>query len=300
MKKYALFGLLSFTLYAHPGTILRQIDTETGTKTISLLKLNPSVIFNTKSDPEIDYSKGIVDFDKSPGAVYLVPSVAVLDQGNHGTCVTFATIAAMDAVLGLGDEIDEQCFLELSVALNASAWDGLWKSSEVIDPLVKYGAVRHGNCGSHHYPDPSAKISLDAYKALVDPSILVAKVQYSYKEPMKIEEVKAALSAHHYVSIGFGLLNDGSAISAQGFDVEVDGSKKKGGLWACKQPSDAKNYCKKMQAGHEVLIVGYDDSQRLLKIQNSWNISSGNAGFYYMSYEFFAAMEINASEIWSN
>lgn len=303
IKKYAiLIGLMAnLQSSAQPfnGSHLTEIQTANGPKTISLMKLDPNVMFNwADAAPELDYSKGIVSFEKSPSAVFLVPSVPVLDQGSYGTCVTFAASAAMDAVLELGDAISQQCSLELDDALGSSLWDGAWMSSEVIDPLKKYGAVHQGRCGSHSYPDRNAKVSLEDYKKLVDPSISVSKVQYAYHEPFKVDDIKAAIAAHHYVNVGFGLLAS-STIGVQGFDVVVDGKKKSGGLWACKQPSDKANYCGQSHAGHEVLIVGYDDNQRLFKIQNSWNVGAGDSGFFYMSYEFLSVMELNGTEVWS-
>lgn len=301
ISKYALIVSLAFQSFAHSESIRTEIDTSSGAKIILLQKINPHYF---KTMPEIakekDYSKGIVDFAWSSTAVYLVPSVPVLDQGQQGTCVTFAATAAIDASLGIGDDISQQCSLELDDALGSSLWNGAQYASEVIDPLVKYGAVRNGNCGSHSYPDPAATITSEAYKALVDPSIQVSKIQYVHHEPATIEDVKAAIDAHHYVAIGFGLLNNGSAQSVQGFDVVVNGSTKSGGLWACKQPSSKKNFCGTAEAGHEVVIIGYDDAQNLVKIQNSWNVEAGDSGYFYMTYEFLSAMQFDFTEIWSN
>lgn len=303
MIKYAFLvssfiSLSSFAQYSG-DSFPAEIHTENGNKTILLQQLTRSKsLWLIEHDPELDYSKGIIGFDKSSSAIFMIPSVPVLDQGSQGTCVTFSTIGVIDAVLNLADEISEQCSLELDEALGNSYWNGAWQSSEVIDPLKSYGAVRQGRCGSSSYPTPGHKISLDDYKKMVDPSLSVSKVKYAYFEPMKVDEVKAAIAANHYVSFGFGLLAD-SAAGIQGFDVIVDGQKKVGGLWACKQPGDPKDYCAKMQAGHETYIIGYDDAQRLFKIRNSWGPTSGDSGSYYMSYEFFSAMNMNGSEIWS-
>ncbi len=301
MVKYVfLLGILSIFSNPLQASILTEIDTEVGPKTISLQAM-PYVEKSEahKMASELDYSKGVVDFSSSSSAVSLHPSVPVLDQGAYGTCVTFASTAAIDAALGQGDDISQQCFLELSRALGNDVWGGAWQSSQVIDPLVKYGAVRQGGCGSSSYPDPWAYITVEDYQKLVDPSIQVQKVKYAYYEPMSVEQVKVAVNAGHYVSFGFGLLNNSSPVSVQGFDVVVKGVKKVGGLWACKQPSDRASYCGSFQAGHEVVVIGYDDSQRLFKIQNSWNVSNGDSGYFYMSYEFFASMMLNATEIWS-
>ena len=38
--------------------------------------------------------------------------------------------------------------------------------------------------------------------------------------------------------------------------------------------------------GHEVVLVGYDDSARTFKIRNSWSSSWGDKGYGYMSYDY--------------
>lgn len=89
-----------------------KIETKSGEKTITLLDVDISSELMRKKFfwGEKDYSKGITPFSQSIGAVELgMNSVPVLDQGSYGTCVTFATTAAMDAVLGLGDYISQQC-----------------------------------------------------------------------------------------------------------------------------------------------------------------------------------------------
>ena len=45
-------------------------------------------------------------------------------------------------------------------------------------------------------------------------------------------------------------------------------------VYGHKQPGNSSNYCADQNAGHEVIIVGYDDKQQLLKSEihghNSW------------------------------
>jgi Cysteine protease len=38
--------------------------------------------------------------------------------------------------------------------------------------------------------------------------------------------------------------------------------------------------------GHEVVIIGYDDSKKLYTVANSWGSDWGDNGFFYMPYEF--------------
>ena len=265
-------------------------------KHIILQKLSPEfrMQFQAKRrQAELDYSKGV----KVPLAYELPYSTKVLDQGQYGTCVTFATTSAAQAALKLVDVISQQCTLELLQGLGSNLWNGAYYSSEILDPLKAHGAVSKSKCPSA-YPNSYASLQPEAYKALVDASIPIQQVQYVYHASLNVEQVKLALNQGHYVSIGFGLLNSGDAISVQGYDVKVNGVSHAGGLWACKQGIFSKNYCGTPQAGHEVVIYGYDESQRLFRIRNSWADKSGFKGDFFMSYEFFSSMNMDGTEIY--
>ncbi len=244
---------------------------------------------------EKDYSKGI----KTPLAFELNPDVPVLDQGQYGTCITFATTGALDATLRIENDISQQCTLELLSAIGSNLWDGAYYSSQLIDPLKTYGAVSNKNC-TEKYPNQTTTITLDQYKKMVDPTIEISKITYLYHQEISIEVVKAALSKGFYVSVGFGLMNNSDPVSVQGFDVVVNSKKYSGGLWACKQSSMwfSSNYCSTPTAGHEVFITGYDDTQQLFKIRNSWSNKAGYEGDFYMTYEFFTAMVMDGTEIY--
>ena len=79
---------------------------------------------------EKDYSKGInPKFQVDLG----MANVPVLDQGAYGTCVTFSSTAALDAILAQGDFVSQQCSLELDYGLNNDYWDGAYYPSQIID-----------------------------------------------------------------------------------------------------------------------------------------------------------------------
>jgi len=290
----------------------KSFDSEsiTGTKLITLMRLSPTPEMIERSEniakeiesgllAEQDYTEGIVSFSESESAVDLeMNGVPVLDQGKHGTCVTFATTAALNALIAESDFIDQQCTLSHSLFLGNNYWNGARKSSEVIDPLQKYGIVEKDNC-TEQYPDPDVKIKTDKYKELVDENINLDNVKYKYHGGLDLDDVRDSIDNGRRVALGFSLKANSDKISVQGFDVTVDGEKRTGGLWACKQDGSKKNYCGFAFAGHEVVIVGYDNEQKLLKIRNSWGHKVAEAGTFYMTYEFFSAMSINGTEIWA-
>lgn len=288
----ATSGLLSF-------------DARMGVKTIQLMKIIPSQALTERvelasatPDAEKDYSKGIdPNFQVDLG----MGSVPVLDQGQYGTCVTFASTAALDAAMGKGNYVDQQCSLELNKYLGHNYWNGANDATEIIDPLKKHGVVQQGKC-NYKYPRNTVKISPTAYAKLTTPTPELAKVADTYHDEnhkMDISALKAVLKSGHRVAIGTLLLDSADPISVQGFDITINGKSKRGGLWACKQPSSSSNYCGTSQAGHEIVVIGYDDTQELLKIRNSWNTVVGDSGNFYMTYAFYKAMVLDGTEIYS-
>ena len=71
--------------------------------------------------------------------------VPVLDQGIHGTCVTFAVTGAIDAVIGKGDYVSQLCNLQLGSYLEKhgygmSGWNGS-HAIYVINQIEQFGII---------------------------------------------------------------------------------------------------------------------------------------------------------------
>ena len=150
------------------------IDHILGTKTIQLMSVTPSDKMITRNKnalltmaatgSERDYTSGIIPFSNSSGAVDLgMSNVPVLDQGAYGTCVTFSTIAAIDAKYHLGDYIDQQCSLALNMSLGKNWWNGAYAPANILEPLKKYGIIYKGNCFGSQYPNPSQVVPSNVY-----------------------------------------------------------------------------------------------------------------------------------------
>jgi hypothetical protein len=110
--------------------------------------------------------------------------VPVLDQGQHGACVTFANTAAVDAVLKKGDYISQLCNLELGSSLEQQSYlPSGWMGSSgpyVLNQLLEFGIVsketqKTQSCaGIKEYPqdDPyntGNPINLDEFHQLSEP-----------------------------------------------------------------------------------------------------------------------------------
>ena len=243
---------------------------------------------------ELDYSSGITPFKLSPGAVDIgMANVPVLDQGADGTCVTFASTAALNARFNLGDYIDQQCALSLNLALGKNYWHGASTANEIILPLKKYGFIAKNQCFGYKYPNKKQVVNLDDY---------YSNSNKNYSNSIKTVNTRAdlnsiinAVNSGYRVAIGFTFSDDFGARIKNG-----DGSHdtyNSNGLWACQQPISSENRCKPQKYGHEVIVIGYDNNQQLLKIRNSWGQSNGDRGDYYMTYSYFNAMALDQTII---
>lgn len=271
------------------------------------------------------YSKGIVakteDSMVLPSKVDLgMNGTPVLDQGAHGSCVTFATTGALDAALGRGDYISQLCSLELGSYLQNlgliaySGWEGSF-GTIVLDQLNNYGVVsklyqqRYGCAGIKQYPlldknDKGRPMSIGEYTAnslplsfaqwevLADAETIFSN---DFEPGALLRSVKKNLSEGKRITFGI-LLDDtlGDAGAVATFKKSYD-------TWVLTPELIKKIKRGGLKAGHEMIIIGYDDkaealtadgtvSKGLFIVRNSWGKQSGDGGNFYISYEYFKAL----------
>jgi hypothetical protein len=248
--------------------------------------------------------------------------VPVLDQGRHGTCVTFATTAAVDALIGKGDYISQLCSLELGSYLEKrsylpSGWDGSM-GPYILNQMLQYGIVskddqQNKTCaGVSEYPDTMESnvgnpISLDDYKQLSE-----SLTEKMYWEPLVTFEqrlewassaqaqaalttVKKTLNAKVYG--GVARVTFATILPVSHCNAGACGTfHEKNDTWAF--TNEIKNDTNPDLGGHEMVITGYNDGavavdnegkkhKGLLTLRNSWGTDAGDNGNYYMTYEFF-------------
>lgn len=54
----------------------------------------------------------------------------------------------------------------------------------------------------------------------------------------------------------------------------------------------------KVLGGHAVMCVGFDDTKKVFIIRNSWGIGWGDAGYFYMPYDYLVSQDL-ASDFWT-
>ncbi|MDP3705426.1 MAG: C1 family peptidase [Legionellaceae bacterium] len=254
--------------------------------------------------------------------------VPVLNQGSHGTCVTFAITAAIDAVLNKGDYISQLCQLELGRYLEnntytSSGWNGSW-GRIILSQMDMFGIVpksyqRTNGCGGlTDYPlfgeDPIAEASLTEFHQMSEPlsqnQIAWSSIMEAYQvssdqldEDKILSDVKKTLNAGDRLTFGVLLLDfDQGTVGAVGTHNEKFDS------WIL-TPDIANDMNDQAEfAGHEMIITGYDDDaiakdaqgrsyQGLLTLRNSWGSNIGDTGNFYMSYDYFKALMLEVQRI---
>lgn len=262
-------------------------------------------------------------------------NVPVLDQGNHGSCVTFAITAAADAALKSGDYISQLCVLQLGNYLSAqgygaSGWNGTLATA-ILTQMDAFGIVSKekeasvGCGGLTEYPisgeDPKSSIHLEEYHQISEPwnghfwgpyympgiewsSILDTHQALMDQTDTKktLADIKATLAAGDRVA--FGVLLPAVELGIAG---AVGRHKVEDDTWVLTPKIKAVSL-EDVDAGHEMVITGYDDNavatdeegneyRGLLTLRNSWGSNVGYHGNFYMSYDYFKMLVIEAKRV---
>jgi hypothetical protein len=267
-------------------------------------------------------------FGRFPSKIQLgMNDVPVLDQGQHGTCVTFATTAALDAALGQGDYVSQLCSLQLGnyLATNgyqSSGWDGTWGPA-LLSQIDSFGIVNKTTettigCGNlTSYPmtgdAPESFMTVEQYHKIsesLEEKVIWSPILSTYQAVLDrfdtnktLADVKQALNSGDRVTFGVLLLD---------FDLGSVGAVGKTGSeydsWVLTPEIARDVYLRPEFGGHEMVITGYDDDaiatddegrtyQGLLTLRNSWGEDMGKKGDFYMSYEYFKLLVLEAQRI---
>jgi len=252
--------------------------------------------------------------------------VPVLDQGPHGTCATFAATAAVDAAINKGDYISQTCLLQLGNHLNLtnrepSGWDGL-SSYDALDRISTHGIIsikkqkKYGCSGLRYYPYWSnrsyAPMSPEEYhehstsisnqfnwNVLFDQFPADSSNKYSTL-------VKKALKKGNRVTMGVLLPKaDSDTMGADGWHHYFNDT------WVLTSSISEELAYQTELPGHAMVITGYDDNavamdgyghrhHGLFTLRNSWGSWVADWGDFYMSYDYFDALTVDAHEIEKN
>lgn len=336
-------GTISTTL---PHKKTNNTFKQTKNKTISLLKIKASDkailafqkhVAEALNDKKAAKPLASQSYSPLPSSVQLgMRNVPVLDQGPHGTCVTFAVTGALDALLNQGDYISQLCSLTLGQYIEnnsymESGWNGTY-AKNILSRIEQFGVVSKekqlsSGCGNlTDYPaddwqSPSNEMAVPDYHLLSEPmyfdsefgwtTILDMQQFVAQEVSMKqvVSNVKTALNQRDRVIISVILPID-EQIGAWGTHHVKNDS------WILtphlEQAAKMMNlYYSSDWGGHAMIITGYDDNaiatdadgqthKGLFTLRNSWGDDAGDHGTYYMSYDYVKALGMDLIRIRDN
>lgn len=253
-------------------------------------------------------------------------NVPVLNQGVHGTCITFATTGALDAIIGKKDYISQLCQLQLGAYLQqqgtgANAWNGatyIW----VLDQMEQYGIANKSNqhdvgCGGYYHYPTYYSISSDSYmdtaqfQTISEP--VFGKVASWSNIPASLSE--DSVSGQTLINVKKALNNGNRVIFAvmlPRIDLGNSGAVGKYKTWFAKDTwvlsADILAGASSTTDAHALIITGYDDNaiatdpdgvahQGLFTLRNSWGWLYGDWGDFYMSYDYFQLLAYDVKQI---
>lgn len=219
----------------------------------------------------------------------------VLDQGQHGSCVTFAASAALNATVYREDYISQLCSLVLGNTLEAqklipiSGWDGSL-GEIVLKQMADYGVmskrIEEAHCGAPSYPTKAKPVNYQIDLALHDQYAERIIEEYQTNPTQEIEaqfkhiytmgeindfltskqaerslaKTKQAITEGHRVILGF-LIDDGISNDRSG-GGSIGSFQKKYDTWvlAPEVKKHVKNPNYFNYGGHEVVVFGFDDN----------------------------------------
>lgn len=268
-----------------------------------------------------------------PSAQYIgMNGEPVLDQGNWGTCATFATTGAINAIypLSYNARISQLCNLEVGRTLK-NGDDGGWDGSTgetVLKQVNQYGYIdlsyqKHKGCGGlKKYPIDGGKngkampiAQFTAHSQMhftekdwtpIIPETPDFKPLTPTQADIAITNIKTAINLGYRVI--FGTLIDPN-VGDVGTAGTYDGADQDAWVMIPQIQRDLKKNIE--MEGHEMIIDGYDDTAcadvkykhqakgtekqcGLFHLRNSWGFDAGDDGDYYMSYAYFKLMVMDA------
>ena len=329
-------GTISQTIKEPINGVRRSIKAISGkTREIKLLKVELSPQAKQVLASRANYASSHIhqfaaasnsNYGNFPPHVQLgMNGVPVLNQGNYGTCVTFATTAATDAVLKKGDYVSQLCQLQVGSYLAAngygpSGWDGSFgryalSQMDLMGIVSKEQERTHGCGGLQGYPSegsiPQSSMTPEEFHQISEPSLAswspLLDIHQVYGERIDtkktLADVKASLIKGDRVTFAVLLIDLDLGIMGA-----VGSNKTNYDSWVLTEEIARDVYLRPEFGGHEMVITGYDDNavalddkgeehRGLLTLRNSWGDELGDHGDFYMSYDYFKLLVIEAQRI---
>lgn len=152
-------------------------------------------------------------------------------------------------------------------------------SGATIRDTIKTGATV-GVADEKLWPYDVTRFAIEPPQAVRDSAISHKVTSYHAIADGDLESMKVMLAAGYLVGFGF-----------QVYDYFLSAEMAKNGVLNLPKAGE------RLQGGHAVCLVGYDDAKGAFLVRNSWGKDWGVAGYFWMSYDYVASTRL-ASDFW--
>ena len=199
----------------------------------------------------------------------------VEQQGRLNSCVGHAMTSAIEAVLRESDKSRLFVYYNARAIEGRTGVDGGCQIRSAAAAATKQGAASEAL-----WPYDAAQVLVKPpAAAYTDGLTLVPKI-LAYERVTTLDGLKGALASGLPVVFGFRVYSR--------FRTET--------LYTgiCTYPVTGDTVI----GAHAVVAVGYDDTTGMVKVRNSFGPTWGQAGYFYMPYQWFASMSSLVSDAW--
>jgi C1A family cysteine protease len=205
----------------------------------------------------------------------------VEDQGQLGSCTANALVGALEFL----EKKDGVAFVDLSrlfVYYNERAIEGTVNDDGgafLRDGIISL--AKQGVCPEQGWPYKADKVT---FKKKPPTACYAAAKKHriiSYHRINAVDEMRTCLADGYPFVFGFTVYTSFESPTVA-----------KSGVLNMPKPNE------KVEGGHAVLAIGYNDSQRRFLIRNSWNTDWGMKGYFTMPYAYLADRNLS-DDFWT-
>lgn len=194
-------------------------------------------------------------------------NTSVKNQGYFGTCVGFATIAAVETQMRIKNNNPTQVIdlSELHVFFNGGGnFNYGWYFNPALDYLKTQGTVSENECPYSNAPGHNSTLCQNAFKVKITDYVVLSRGNSAIKSALMDGPVVTSMLVYQDFKYYTGSVYEHLANFVNNSGQTVTNS---------------------IAGSHAVLIVGYNDEQNCWYVKNSWGTEWGDDGYFRIKYD---------------